>query len=287
MHARTRIGFAVVGYAVLTGPAVAQSYQHAYQHKYGGDAQFFVEGPATGGSPDVQGDAMLTLVRMPNGDKFNLFYKPTEIRDLQYIGHSGYTHKWLVRGGTRTTVGISGDELYSNYDHSPAAIQQFADLTLQAFNNNNLNNYLDCGSNKALFDFTIGFDLIVKDNDPDPDDFGEILYFERGAGSGNSWLKLQAVDETGAALGPWLVIGPNETLQTTPQTVVMRSDQKMGTTSIDVSRLGVSELSYLRVSNDVTGEPAYTGGGDQSPDFKVMIVMTNKEQLAEAMGMFD
>ena len=129
--------------------------------------------------------------------------------------------------------------------------------------------------------------MVGKDDDPDPDDFGEILYFERGAGSGNSWLKMQAVDETGAPLGPWLVVGPNETLQTTPETVVYRSDQKMGTTSIDVSRLGVSELSYLRISNDVTGESAYTGGGDQSPDFKIMIVMTDKEQLAEAMGMFD
>ena len=53
----------------------------------------------------------------------------------------------------------------------------------------------------------------------------------------------------------------------------------MGTTSIDVSRLGVSEFQYLRITNDVVGEPAYTGGGDRNPDFKVMVVMTNKEQL--------
>ena len=116
---------------------------------------------------------------------------------------------------------------------------------------------------------------------------GEILYFERGSGNGNSWIKMQAVDENGAALGPWLVVGPNETLQTTPQTAVYRMDQKMGTTAIDVSRLGVSEFEYLRISNVVKNEPAYTGGGDQNPDFKLMVVMTNEEQLAQLFGGYD
>ena len=158
---------------------------------------------------------------------------------------------------------------------------------LEAFSNNNLNNYLDTHHNKALWELTIRFDMIVKDNDEGPDEFGEILYFERGSGNGNSWIKMQAVDENGAALGPWLVVGPNETLQTTPQTAVYRADQKMGTTSIDVSRLGVSEFEYLRISNVVKNEPAYTGGGDQNPDFKLMVVMTNEEQLAELMGSYD
>ena len=150
MNARTRVGFAAVaGCTMLTGTAMAQSYSHSYQHKYGGDAKFVVKGPATEG--DVQGNGMLRRVRMPNGDVFKFFYKPTEIRDLSYIGTPGYENKWLVRGGTRVTKGIVGDYKFSSYDHSAAARQAFADLTLQAFNNNNLNNYLDCGSNKALF----------------------------------------------------------------------------------------------------------------------------------------
>ena len=154
---------------------------------------------------------------------------------------------------------------------------------LTAFNNNNLNNYLDSSSG-ITFSFIIEFDLVVKDNDAGPDDLGEILYFERGSGGGNSWLKMQAVDENGAPLGPWLVIGPNETVQTTPVTTVTSSNGKVGTTAIDVSRLGVSEFKYLRVSNELNGEPAYAGGGDTQPDFKIMAVMTNQGQLSVVLN---
>ena len=134
---------------------------------------------------------------------------------------------------------------------------------------------------------TIKFDFVVQDNDPEPDEFGEILYFERGTGNGNSWLMMQAVDENGTALGPWLVIGPAETVQTTPPTTVLNSTQKVGTTSIDVSRLGVTEFQYLRVTNDVVGQPAYTGGGDRNPDFKIMAVLTNEEQIVKILGAYD
>ena len=85
---------------------------------------------------------------------------------------------------------------------------------------------------------------------------------------------------------PWLAIGPSGTVQTSPLTYPMRSNQTMGTISIDISRLGVSELRFLRVSNSADTDPAYTGGGDLAPDFKVMAVMTNHAQL-QAMGIFD
>ena len=66
-----------------------------------------------------------------------------------------------------------------------------------------------------------------------------------------------------------------------------RLDQKMGTTSIDVSRLGVEEFEYLRISNYVHDEYAYTGGGDTNPDFKLMVVMTNEDQLKNMLGHYD
>lgn len=255
-------------------PAYGQNYQYGFQHQVGDLATFHVSGPATGNSPDLEGDAVLNTVEYPSGDVFINFYKPVNVSDIQYDGNTSH---WRVRGGDHSTIGLT-----DTYKLSSVGPESFRDLMLTAFRNNNLNNYLDAGSG-IWFSFIIEFDLVVKDNDPDPDDFGEILYFERGSGGGNSWLKIQAVDENGAPLGPWLVIGPNETVQTTPVTTVTSSGQKVGTTAIDVSRLGVSEFKYLRVSSHLDGEPAYTGGGDTQPDFKIMAVMTNQAQLAELL----
>ena len=261
----------VIGLCSL--PAYGQDYEFGFQHQVGALATFNVSGPATGNSPDVQGDAVLNTVEYPSGDVFISYYKPANVSDIQY---SGDTTKWRVRGGTNCTIGLSGGA----YPLSSVGLASFHDLMLTAFNNNNLNNYLDSSSG-ITFSFIIEFDLVVKDNDAGPDDLGEILYFERDSGGGNSWIKMQAVDENGAPLGPWLVIGPNETVQTTPDTTVTSSNGKVGTTAIDVSRLGVSEFKYLHVSNELNGEPAYTGGGDTQPDFKIMAVMTNQAQLAE------
>lgn len=270
----------------LTSPLSAQSYEHAFQRPVGDRAVFNVAGTATGDTPDVQGDSFLTSVVYPSGKEFIFFYKPVNVHDVQYVG--GERDHFRVVGGTQTKVGFQGKHTWGDADGDDDDVTADDVASFEAdmrtvMGNTNLNNYIDLGNRHGEFSFIIEFDLVVKDNDPDADDFGEILYFERGAGNGNSWIKMQAVDESGNALGPWLVIGPNETVQTYPVTTVWRSDQKMGTTSIDVSRLGVTEFKYLRVSNDVTGEPAYTGGGDRNPDFKIMAVITNEEQLAAKM----
>ena len=127
---------------------------------------------------------MLTRVQMPTGDDFRFFYKPEAIVDLGYFGYPGYEKYWSVLGGSRTTEGLSATHRFSDYDHSEVAREAFANLTLTAFSNNNLNNYLDTSNNAAFWEITIKFEMVVKDNDPDPDEFGEILYFERGAGDG-------------------------------------------------------------------------------------------------------
>lgn len=286
----------VASASLFVMPALASSgpdYHDSFQRSVGGAATFHVTGPATGESPDVEGDATLIRVEMPTGDQFISFYKPVAVHDAEYDGR---LDKWLVRAGSRCTIGLSDIEHYvadggrddddDDDDLTQEDLDVFEDMIFRAFNTNNLNNYVDNGDSNSEFYFTIEFDMTVNDNDPEPDEFGEILYFERGAGSGNSWLKMQAVDEEGEALGPWLLVGPDETVQTSPVTTVMRSDQKMGTTSIDVSRLGVSSFKYLRISNDVTDHPAYTGGGDRAPDFKIMVVMTNDEDIQKSI-LFD
>ena len=263
------------------------SYDFDFQRMVGNRAEFFVTGPATGDNFDVQGDAAVTQVVYASGDEFIQFYKPVAVHDIEADGD---LRKFLIRAGANCTTGLSDmNHMIANRNHSqPTQAEKdvFADLALQALQSNNLNNYIDTHSNNVLWSMTIEFEKSVKDNDPEPDDFGEILYFERGAGSGNSWMKMQAIDEDGNALGPWLVIGPTETVQTTPMTRVYRADQKMGTTAIDISRLGVSECKFLRISNDVMGDSAYTGGGDINPDFKLMVVITNPVDLQQGV-MYD
>lgn len=268
--------------ALSIAPAALAQYDFPFQFPVGQPATFYVVGPATGGSPDVQGDALLSQVEYPNGDVFIQYYKPVGVHGLWY---SGDNTRWRVVGGTNTTIGLDQMYVYGAADGNVNNVtaydkEVFSDLMLSAYSNSNLNNYVDLSGGGPLFRFVIEFDLVLTDNDPDPDDFGEILYFERGAGAGNSWLKMRAVDENDVAQGPWLVITPSETVQTTPVTTVYNSTQTMGTSAIDISRLGVTEVQYLEVSNDVTGESAYTGGGDLQPDFKIMAVVTNEAQLS-------
>lgn len=288
----------LLGAALLStaGAAALAGYEHDYQKLHGQRATFNVAGPATGDTPDVEADAMLTSVVYPNGEEYVFFYKPTEVTNITH-NNTNFS-KWGVRAGTKTSGDLSGFYTFGEQDGDGSSVsaqdlEDFAGLMLQAFQTNNLNQYVDLGGgggatggDQFRFEFMIKFDMTVKDNDAGSDEFGELLYLERGSGYGNSWLKIQACDENGTALGPWLVIDPAETVQTTPETTVYRSSQKIGTTSIDISRLGVSEFEYLKVSNDCPGEYAYTGGGDLNPDFKIMAVITNEDQLAKMM-LFD
>jgi hypothetical protein len=286
---------AIVGVTALAARAFAGGaqarYQHDFQRPYGQRAVFHVSGPATGSSPDVQGDAMIESIEYGSGEKREFFYKPVAVLDVEYDGEPRH---WSARGGHRCEVGLTDRHFFgaaegSGDEVSATDVEHFQATMLEAFDNNNLNNYVDLAGAGATFSFVIAFDRVVKDDDPAPDDFGEILYFERGTGFGNSWLKLQAVDASGNALGPWLVVGPHESWHTTPKTTVMRVDQRIGAAAIDVSRLGVSEFQYLRISNDVAGEPAYqSDNGDLQPDFKIMAVITDEKQLQyEILGGFD
>lgn len=274
----------------ISGPAVlaAGDYEHSFQNKVGGRATFNVSGPATGANPDVQGDAFLDSVVYPNGDAFTYHHKPSNIFGIDFNGDAS-DRDWCVRGGAASTIGLRGDFVFGladgdDRDVSDLDMLSFRADMLRAFNSNNLNNDLDMKGCDTRFTFTIEFDLIVRDNDPGADDFGEILYFERGAGAGDSWIKFQAVDEDGNALGPWLVISPSETVPTEPVTTVHRDDERLGACAIDVSRLGVSEFRFLRVSNDCADERAYSGGGDLSPDFKVMVIVANKDRAGASLA---
>jgi hypothetical protein len=276
--------------SAFAGGAPAR-YEYDFQRPFGARAVFHVSGTATGASPDVEGDAVIDAVEYRTGDRFEIFYRPVEISNIEF---SGNHKRWQTRAGSRCTVGLSDSHVFGAADGqvddvTAEDVAVYEEQILAAFRTNNLNNYLDLESDDdSRFTFTIAFDHIVRDNDPGSDEVGEILYIERGTAFGHSWVKLQAVDEDGSPLGPWLVIAPHESAPTSPHARVYRTSESIGATAIDVSRLGVSEFQHLRVSNDVESESAYNDGGDIQPDFKIMAIVTNKQQLQyEILGGFD
>jgi hypothetical protein len=241
------------------------------QERVGEQPTFHTSGPATENANNYNKDGLLDAVEYSNGQKHIFFYKPVNVFDLQYTGDPSV---FRVGGASGVTVGSSSFLEWGDTD-----VDTFGQEMIRVLSNNNLANYVDLAAYGLEFSFILEFDMVVRDNDPGPDDFGELLYFERGMVNGNSWITLQAVDSSGVGLGPALLISPKETIRTTPQTFILSSDQHMGGAAIDVSRLGVTEFKYLRVSTTDPNDPQYAWGGDRAPDFKLMAVITDPTQM--------
>ena len=262
----------------LSSPALADRDEWRgmaeYQRRVGERAQFYVEGQGA--------NAMVSQVVMPNGETFTDFYRPVRIHHFLAEKNAGHRIRLVRRnaGGQ----GVSATELSDFFpdERKPAVTTQdreaFAVALTDALASPYLNDYIDVNADVG-FGFIIEFDMVLKDNDPGPDDFPELLWFERGPQGGNSWLTLQAVTRDGEPLGPPLVVGPRETVDMTPPTRAANSDQTFGATGVDLSRLGVSETQYLLVRATTPKERRYEG--DLEPDFKFMAVITHPEQLEE------
>lgn len=280
-------GFA--GSLAIAATASGQSYEYEFQHKVGGDATFHVSGPATEG--ELQADAFLESVEMASGETYDIFYRPVRAFGLFY---NGDPKKLGVRGGDETTVGIQGLVNAHTLDGDNSGISEEdvatfeSEYAFEVFKNNNLNNYFDIGSADDPWSIIVEFELTVMDNDPEPDAHGELLYFERGSNYGNSWVTLTAVDESGEPLpgAQPLAIGPSETNATSPGFDVYRNGQGMGAAAIDVSRLGVTEFKYLKISAASPGVGGYTSG-ERYPDLKFMAVITNELQLNALQALYD
>lgn len=273
---------------LATAETQAQSYEHVYQNAVGQAAQFDMTGPATTGDGD--GDALIQSVTMPNGDVFDEFYRPTAITHFSF---SGNANNFKARAGSNCTIGVNTTVALKNADGngssntaSEADLEAMPQHILSVLENENLNNYIDTSTNNG-WQFVMKFDLPLLDNDTGSDDFGELLYFERGSGGGNSWMTFLAVDENNQPLpgATPLAISPAETVLTTPRTV-LAGGQDMGAVAIDLSRLGVSETTYLRVMRSEAGVGGYTSGENKA-DFKIMAVITNPNQLSLRKALYD
>ncbi|MEM6256866.1 MAG: hypothetical protein AAF711_06785 [Planctomycetota bacterium] len=272
---------------MIPGGSQVDAYEHSYQEAFGQAAQFDMTGPATTGNSD--GDALLESVTMPNGEVFDEFYRPVEITHFSY---SGNANNFKARAGSDSTVGVNTTIALKNVDGNGSNTASEEDLAgmpahiLAVLETENLNNYIDTSTNDG-WQFVMKFDLPLLDDDANPDDFGELLYFERGDGGGNSWMTFLAVDENNQPLpgATPLAVSPDETVLTTPRTV-LAGGQDMGAVAIDLSRLGVTETTYLRVMRSQSGVGGYSSG-EVKADFKIMAVITNPSQLTLRKALYD
>jgi hypothetical protein len=124
----------------------------------------------------------------------------------------------------------------------------------------------------GAYSFILEFEQTVHDSEPALDDVGELLVFERGRGAGDSWFLLEAVDEKGQSVGRPQLVGPRELHSTVPPSHVRvgRSrTEEVGAAAIDLTRLGVPSLRFLRVSSPHLGRNGFVGG-DIAADLKIL-----------------
>lgn len=285
-HATTIATYCILALAGAGSIALPDSLPGAQASGGGGatPAIFRMSGPVIDGYDGRYGNAMLDSVEFPTGDVFNEFIMAKAITDFSYSGAGDGSIRVLTAHDS--TVGDPGlfdldDEDGNGSDISLADQDLFNARILSAYQNRNLNSYFDLSCD-CPFSYVIEFEEPVVDNDENADGLGEILYLERGADAGNSWLLLTVVDESGNTLGTPVAIAPEETISTSPPTLLGRYNtngtlrtgtQEMGCAAIDLSRLGVSEMRFLRVSTPPPGLYGYTGG-ERAPDGKIFVVMT-------------
>ncbi|MEE9403623.1 MAG: hypothetical protein V3V20_01905 [Algisphaera sp.] len=286
MFGQKKSMFAGLATTLFVGVAVGGDFPHAYQIPVSQEAVFNVSGSATQG--DFGGDAFLTSVVYPDGSEHREYYSPTRVTDLNVGASDGRNIR--VRGGEHVTVGVPGlwklGGLASRVESdtiTQADVAAFEPMLHQVMANQNINNYMDTYASPQ-FSFVISFGRPVRDDDPLASDVhGELLFFERGEQGGNSWITMQAVDASGAALGPALAVSPEETFPTVPAFYLNQSGQMLGGLAIDVSRLGVSEVQHLRLRRTRTSDAGYralmNNREDFNPDFKIMAVITHPDDM--------
>jgi hypothetical protein len=251
-----------------------------------GQAIFRVSGPVVESADSGgYGDLRLDAVEMPDGERTTRFVFARRISGLVFDGPVGRLRLIAGQRGADSWADVLGLEAQDGDRTNVSQRDQtlFAERMLDAFDNPWLNEHVELSGNYR-YEFTIEFEQTMVDDDAREDSFGEVICFERGAGAGNSWLRMQAVDENGAAQGEAIIVSPHEFRGTTPPAHVGLFDElgarrneteELGGATIDLTRLGVAELRFLKVSSPVAGHDGFTGG-ETAADFKILGVMSRQ-----------
>ena len=223
-------------------------------------------------------DILLEYVTWPDGTISDQFIYASGVRDVEY---EGPIKKFRMITGPNSTVGSPGVFYIEAEDGNSDSISNedrdlFAQTILAANNHRNLNAYIDVRSS-SHYAYTIEFEEPLRDNSPFVDDVGELIVFEV---AGNSIVQLQALDEVGQPIGAAITIEQNDWKNVSPERLYVGRYSTSGSprcgsyeykaTSVDLTALGVTELSSIRIS-----PPENAGCSDVRADTRVVGVKTS------------
>lgn len=220
-------------------------------------------------------DILLQYVVWEDGTMSDQFIYAAGVRDVEYDGPNG---KFRVITGPNCSVGDPGVHDIEDEDGNGGSISEldktmFADRILNAWNHENLNAYVDLRSS-SHYAFTVDFEEVIRDDSPLADDVGELLVFEV---SGNSIVKLEAMNEAGQVIGQPVII--EDWKRVAPDRLYVGRYTNNGTPrcgsyeykaiGVDISEFGVTQLMSLRVSR-----PSNSGCADTRADTRIIGVKT-------------
>jgi hypothetical protein len=151
---------------------------------------------------------------------------------------------------------------YINPNKEDPTEEEIADY----LSNNNLNNIID-GEGRWEVILDVELEKIVYDNTKQEDVIGELLIFERGM---NADMYIQSVDSLGwKELGKKIFLNRKDLIYAgfDVDTVEIGAAQKMGYWKVDLAKLNVWAVKFLRISS----QPKNSG-----PDFKIIWLNTKK-----------
>lgn len=222
-------------------------------------------------------DVLIRSVVWDDGSEFDQFIYASDVTDVEY---EGTANRMRVVTSHESTVGEPGVFNIQNEDGDGSNIssedrESFADRILNAWNHDNVNAYIH---NRSLDHFSciVEYEETIRDNSPLQDDIGELIVFEV---SGNSWVKIEAIDDDGSVMGNPVTIGNYKHVY--PDRIYTRKYSNTGSplcssyevfaVGLDLSELGVSEARRFRFS---TPEQTY-GNGNLKPSIRVVGVRTS------------
>jgi hypothetical protein len=250
--------------------------------------QLYVTTPGYANPRDaVNADVLLDRIVFPDGVTVmhGDFVFPGQVLQMTY---GGPIDRFRIQNGALATVGQPGIAYIEDLDGNGSSVSDsdrllFAERMELAWSNRNLNNRTMLHAQSG-YSFVVGLETRIWDSSFASDNRPEIFIFED---QGNSVMTLQALDDDLVPVGTPVEIRAVDITSIQPNKVWVGrwgndGQPQSGTyeckvASIDLSRLGVTHVKWLKVTT------AVSGGGEASADLKIICVDTSPAPAAQTM----
>lgn len=258
------------------------------ENSLSGPPKLYVSTPGYGNARDaVNADVLLDRIVFPDGVEVfhDDFVFPGQVLQMDYAGP---IDRFRTQNGALATVGSDGISYIEDLDGNTTNISDqdlhlFADRIELAWANRNLNNRIQLQT-QAGYSCIVGLETQIWDSSFALDNRPEIFIFED---QGNSVMTLQALDESLSPIGTPVQVRAVDITSIQPNKVWVGrwgndGQPQSGTYeakcfSVDLSKLGVTHLKWLKVTTQVSG------GGEASADLKIVCVDTSPAPAAQTM----